>query len=86
VFAFEPYRATFQVLSRNVTRKGLTNVVLEQRAVGDEAGCVTMHIGAPSMWRPGPSNAGDCGALAVAGQLLGAVAYNVARLVTSGGA
>ena len=42
--AFEPYGPSFEILKRNVQRARLTNVVLEQRAVSDQNGYVTLHL------------------------------------------
>ncbi len=46
VIAFEPYGPSFEILKRNVYRARLTNVVLEQKAVSDQNGYVTLHIAA----------------------------------------
>ena len=52
VFAFEPSPKTFQVLKRNVMRKGLTNVVLEQKVVTDYNGECQFYVfsGQGSKW------------------------------------
>ncbi|MGH0029409.1 MAG: FkbM family methyltransferase [Myxococcota bacterium] len=51
VFAFEPDPVSFGVLERNVRLNGLSNVVLEQKAVSDAAGSIRLYIA--------PNNKGD---------------------------
>lgn len=48
VLAFEPYGPSFEVLKRNVQRARLSNVVLEQKAVSDQNGYVTLHLSSSS--------------------------------------
>jgi FkbM family methyltransferase len=51
VYAFEPDPAAFALLSRNVRANGLTNVVLEQKAVSDAPGTLRLYVA--------PENKGD---------------------------
>ena len=44
VIAFEPDPRSFQLLERNVARNGCTNVVLEQKALADKPGTLTLHV------------------------------------------
>jgi FkbM family methyltransferase len=44
VVAFEPMAATYDVLTNNVKRHGLTQVTLHRAAVSDVAGTVTMEL------------------------------------------
>lgn len=46
VFAFEPDPVSFALLERNVRLNGLTNVVLEQKAVSSEPGSIRLYIAA----------------------------------------
>jgi FkbM family methyltransferase len=58
VIAFEPDPRSFELLRRNVARNGCTNVVLEQKALADKPGTLTLHVsdsnrGAHSVVREG---------------------------------
>ncbi len=44
VFAFEPDPVNFSILERNVQLNGLTNVVLEQKAVSNEPGTLKLFL------------------------------------------
>lgn len=44
VYAFEPDPESFAILEQNVLLNDLTNVVLEQKAVADEAGAITLYL------------------------------------------
>jgi FkbM family methyltransferase len=44
VIAFEPDPRSFELLRRNVERNGCTNVVLEQKALADKPGTLTLHV------------------------------------------
>jgi FkbM family methyltransferase len=46
VFAFEPDPVAFRILERNVRLNGLTNVVLEQKAVSNEHGSIRLYLAA----------------------------------------
>jgi FkbM family methyltransferase len=46
VFAFEPDPVSFALLERNVRLNGLTNVVLERKAVSSEAGSIRLYLAA----------------------------------------
>ena len=46
VFAFEPDPESFALLERNVRMNGLTNVVLERKAVSSEAGSIRLYLAA----------------------------------------
>ena len=46
VYAFEPDPAAFAILERNVRLNGLENVVLEQKAVSNEAGSIQLFLAA----------------------------------------
>lgn len=57
VYAFEPDPANFVMLERNVRLNGLTNVVLEQKAVSNEAGSIQLflreeHFGDHRIYQP----------------------------------
>lgn len=45
VFAFEPAPSNFEILKRNVRRRGLANVVLERKAVSEVTGTVPFYLG-----------------------------------------
>jgi len=44
VYAFEPDPVSFSLLERNVRLNGLTNVVLEQKAVSNEPGSIRLYL------------------------------------------
>jgi FkbM family methyltransferase len=44
VIAFEPDPTSFRLLERNVARNGCTNVVLEQKALSNQPGTLTLHV------------------------------------------
>ena len=44
VYAFEPEPQSFEMLQRNVRLNGLTNVVLEQKALSDRKGVIKLFI------------------------------------------
>ncbi|MCR9141046.1 MAG: FkbM family methyltransferase [bacterium] len=46
VFAFEPEPESFAILKRNVELNGLTNVVVEQKALSNEAGTLKLYLAA----------------------------------------
>jgi FkbM family methyltransferase len=61
VIAFEPDPRSFELLQRNVARNGCTNVVLEQKALADKPGTLTLHVsdsnrGAHSLIAAGTEN------------------------------
>jgi FkbM family methyltransferase len=43
VYAFEPDPGNFEILQKNVSLNGYSNVTLEQRAVSDRSGTVELH-------------------------------------------
>lgn len=45
VFAFEPHPSNFEILCRNVRRRGLANVIMEQKAVSNVNGQITLYLG-----------------------------------------
>jgi FkbM family methyltransferase len=61
VYGFEPVPENYEILVRNLARNQLTNVVLEQLAIGNEVGRSTIYledrsIGTHSLLRSGTSN------------------------------